>query len=201
MSVIASVEYLLSFIEELEEFRSKVIPSEQDEIKDNKPEEQLKLKLAKWLGHEPESAVIKTIKYLRLRRNHIAHVREDLSEGYGSLIKNHSSQLNSYWSKQPAELNGFDFAKKSYAEFEINEVFALINLSRICMRKIDSTVLSSITEEAILDYELPKFLENKKLNGLTEDVKSRKFSTFLQHQYGKKMLCADAVIRAHLQRT
>lgn len=199
MSVIASVEYLLSFIEEIEEFRAQITPSVHDEIKNKKPEEQLKLKLTNWLGNEPESAIIKTMKYLRLRRNHIAHVREELSDGFRSLIKNDSNQLNTYWSIQPTELNGFDFAKKSYAEFEINEVFTLLNLSRICMRETDSAVLSTIAEEEIAHYELPSFLENKKLNGLKIDVKSRKFSAFLQHQYGKKIPCADTVIRTHLK--
>jgi len=144
MSVIASVEYLLSFLEEIEEFRAQIIPSVHDAIKHKEPEEQFKLKLTSWLGNEPENGIIKTIKYLRLRRNHIAHAREDLSEGYRSLIKNDSNYLNIYWSKKTTELKGFDFAKKSYAEFEPNEVFALINLSRICMREIDSIMLSSI---------------------------------------------------------
>lgn len=197
MSVIASVEYLLTFIEEIEKFRSQVLPSANDEMKNERPEEQLKLKLTIWLGSEPESAIIKTIKYLRLRRNHIAHVREDLSEGYQSLIKNHSNHLNVYWSKQTTELNGFDFAKESYAEFEIDEVFALINLSRVCMREIDSMILSTISEEAIANHELLSFIKNKKLNGIKIDRKSRKFSSFLQHKYGKRISCADSVIRAH----
>lgn len=199
MIIIASVEYLLSFIEEIEKFRSKVIPSVHDTIKDMKPEEQLRLKLTSWLSSEPERPIIKTIKYLRLRRNHIAHVREDLNEEYHSLIKNDSNHLNIYWSKKITELKGFDFAKKSYAEFETNEVFALINLSRICMREIDSTRLSTISEEAIANYELHFFLENIKLNGIELNVKSRKFSALLRHQYGKNISCADSVIRAHFK--
>lgn len=199
MSVIASVEYLLSYIEEIEEFRANVIPSVHDDITDKKPEEQLSLKLSNWLGENPESAIIKTMAYLRLRRNHIAHVREEMSDGYHSLVKNDANHLNAYWSKQSTELNGFDFSRKSFSEFEVNEVFALINLSRVCMRKIDSLMLSTIPEESIANYELPNFLSNKKLNGLTVDVKSRKFNAFLQHQYGKKMLCADALLRAHLE--
>jgi hypothetical protein len=67
------------------------------------------------------------------------------------------------------------------------------------MRKVDSLMLSTIPEESIANYELPDFLDNKKLNGLTVDVKSRKFSAFLQHQYGKKMSCADTVLKAHVK--
>ncbi|MGO2340202.1 MAG: hypothetical protein ACTH5M_06370 [Psychrobacter sp.] len=96
-------------------------------------------------------------------------------------------------------MKDFDFAKKNYAEFEIDEVFALINLSRICMREIDSSILLSIPEEAIANYELPYFLENKKLNGLELDRKSRKFSAFLMHKYGKKISCADTSIRIYLE--
>ncbi|MDV6315207.1 hypothetical protein [Idiomarina sp. HP20-50] len=199
MGVIASVEYLLSYIEEIEEFRAYVMPSDYDDVTDKKPEEQLRVKLSNWLGEDPESAVIKTMAYLRLRRNHIAHVREEMSDGYSSLVKNDSNYLNNYWSKQPTELNGFDFSKISFSEFEVNEIFALINLSRVCMRKVDSLILSTISEESIANYELPAFLANKKLNGLTFDIKSRKFNAFLQHQYGKNMSCADAVLRAHVE--
>ncbi|AEF04626.1 hypothetical protein [Alteromonas naphthalenivorans] len=199
MSVIASVEYLLSYIEEVEGIRANIMPSVHDEITDKKPEEQLNLKLRHWLGKDPESAIIKTIAYLRLRRNHIAHVREEMSDGYRSLIKNDSNHLNTYWAKQSTKLNGFDFSKKTYDEFEVNDVFALINLSRVCMREIDSLVLSTISEESIASYELPRFLANKKLNGLTVEVKSRKFAAFLQHQYGKKMSCADALLRDHME--
>lgn len=199
MSVIASVEYLLSYIEEIEELRANITPSVHDDIKDEKPEEQLNLKLSHWLGKAPESALIKTMAYLRLRRNHIAHVREEMSDGYRSLIKNDSNHLNTYWAKQPTKLSGFDFSKKTYDEFEVNDVFALINLSRVCMREIDSLMLSTISEESIASYELPSFLANKKLNGLTVEVKSRKFAAFLQHQYGQKISCADALLRAHLE--
>jgi hypothetical protein len=199
MSVIASVEYLLSYIEEIEEFRANVIPSAHDDVTNEKPEEQLRLKLNSWLGEDPESAIIKTMAYLRLRRNHIAHVREKMSDGYSSLVKNDSNYLNNYWSKQPTELNGFDFSKMTFSEFEVNEIFALINLSRVCMRKVDSLMLSTIPEESIANYELPDFLDNKKLNGLTVDVKSRKFNAFLKHQYGKKMSCADTVLKVHVK--
>lgn len=196
MSVIASVEYLLSYIGEIEEFRARVMPSVHDGVNNEKSEEQLRLKLKKWLGKEPESALIKTIAYLRLRRNHIAHVQEVANDAYSSLLKNDSNQLNTYWAKQSTELNGFDFSKKSFSEFEVNEVFALINLSRVCMRSVDSLILSTIPEENIAGYELPNFLSDKKLKNLTIEVKSRKFNTFLQHQYGKKISCADALLRA-----
>ena len=157
MSVIASVEYLLSYLEEIEEFRSNVKESIHDGITDKKPEEQLRRKLSHWLDEDPDGAVIKTMAYLRLRRNHIAHVREEMSDGYRSLIKNDSNYLNNYWAKQATELNGFDFSQQSYAEFEVNEVFALINLSRVCMRKVDSMMLSTIPDESIATYELPNF--------------------------------------------
>ncbi len=199
MSVIASVEYLLNYIEEIEEFRSKVMPSVHDGIENSKPEEQIKQKLTNWLDKEPESEIIKTIAYLRLRRNHIAHVEEDMNGVFSTLIKNDSNNLNKYWLKQATELNSFDFSHKSYAEFEANEIFALINLSRVCMRKIDAMMLSTIPEENIAKYVLPVFLANNKLNSLTTDAKSRKFEAFLLHQYGKKMECADRILRAYFK--
>ena len=199
MNVIASVEYLLSFIDEIESFRSEIMFSGEPEINSNITEEQLEIKLTNWLGRKPESAIIKTIKYLRLRRNHIAHVRKDLSKEYYSLIKNDSNHLNTYWSKQSTKLNGFDFSKESCLEFDVNEVFALINLSRICMREVDATILSTIPKEAIVKYELLRFLENKKNKGLELDTQSRKLNVFLRNKYGEEISCSDSVLRSYLK--
>ncbi|EPL3927459.1 hypothetical protein [Morganella morganii] len=199
MSVIASVEYLLNYIEEIEIFRSKVIPSEHDLIKNQKPEEQVKEKLKHWLKKEPENELIKTISYLRLRRNHIAHVEENMNEAFRTLVKNDSNNLNKYWSTHAIKLNSFDFSSTSHSEFKANDIFALINLSRVCMRKIDEMVLSTVHEENIVRYILPTFLSNKKLNGLKLNVKARKFNAFLQQQFGKKMECANSLLKDYLE--
>lgn len=199
MNVIAAVEYLLSFIEGIQEFRSEVTLSNYDTPKNIKAEEMLEINLTNWLGKKPESAIIRTIKYLRLRRNHIVHVQKDLTKEYRSLIKNDSRQLNTYWSERTTKLNDFDFAKESSLEFEINEVFALINLSRICMREVDTAVLSTISEEMLVNYELSIFLKNNQLNGIELDRTAHKFKSFLRHQYGKEILCSDSVIRAYFE--
>lgn len=99
--------------------------------------------------------------------------------------------------KQNTKLKNFDFAKEGYAEFEIDEVFALINLSRACMREINAVILSTIPEEVIVNYELPLFLENKKINGKKLDVRYRKFNAFLRDKYSKKFSCSDSIIRTY----
>ncbi|WP_134082375.1 hypothetical protein [Thiohalophilus thiocyanatoxydans] len=97
VSLISAVEYLLYYIEEIEDYRASVLPSLHDSINDDKPEQQLASKIKAWGGNEIHSAIIKTIKYLRLRRNHIAHLGEEMTQDFSSLIKNDANHLNGYW--------------------------------------------------------------------------------------------------------
>jgi hypothetical protein len=191
MSLIAAAEYLLNYIEDIEVYRSLVLPSPYDSIFNEKPEEQLKDKLKGWHGRDIDIAIIKTVKYLRLRRNHIAHVREEMSDGFSSLVKNDANFLNKYWGSKTTELYDFDFSNREYSTFSVKDVFALVNLTRVCMRLIDEVVVSTVAPKDIAQFEIGEFLENKSLNGMVESKKVRKFKAFIQHKYGVSIECSE----------
>jgi len=198
MSLITAVEYILNYIEEIEKYHSYVAPCDHDSIKDNKPEEQLKKKIKGWLGTGPEIAIIKTIRYLRLRRNHIAHVRDEMSQEFSSLLKNDSNLLNSYWMAKPSELYDFNFSKEEYSSFSVNEVFSLVNLTRICMREVDKIVVSTLSIEDIAQYEISEFLKNDDIKRLKISSKIRKFRAFIKHKYGTPLQCSEEEYTAYV---
>jgi hypothetical protein len=191
MSLISAAEYLFSYIEDIETYHSFVNPSAYDLISEEKPEEQLSQKMKGWQGHEMDSAIIKTIKYLRLRRNHIAHAREEMNDGFSSLVKNDANFLNRYWDSKTTELYNFDFSKKEYSIFSVEEVFALVNLTRVCMRIIDNSIVSTLDLKDIAQFEMSEFLENKSLNRLPIAKRLRKFRAFLKYKYGVSIPCSE----------
>jgi hypothetical protein len=144
------------------------------------------------LGIDIDAALIKTISYLRLRRNHIAHVREEMSDGFTTLVKNDANFLNKYWGGKKTELYDFDFSNKEYSTFSANEVFTLINLTRVCMREIDELITSSLSENDIAQYEIKEFLKNKANNGLSLATKIRKFRAFIKQNHGITIQCSES---------
>jgi hypothetical protein len=181
---IASVEYMLCYIDEIEKFRASVLPTEHDSIKDEKPEIQLGEKFKRWPGKPLEKALIKTITYLRLRRNNIVHLNEKMSPDYSNLVKNDSRFLNRYWKATKANIYDFDFSKTDFSTFTDNEALALISLTRICLKVIDKEILSTINNLDIAKYEIDCFLENKDLNRLVVARKTQKFMGVLKQKYG-----------------
>jgi len=197
VSLIAAVEYMLYYIEEIERYRAKVLPSVHDSLHSNKPEEQLENKLKEWSGKAPNNAIIKTIKYLRLRRNHIAHLNDEMSQDFKSLIRNDATQLNNYWKSRETEIYDFDFAKTDFSLFSESESLALINLTRVCLKIIDEIILSTIEPTIIAQYEIIEFLKKKSINGLTDSKKSSKFRGMLVSKYGSGIGCTDEEFEAY----
>jgi len=181
---IASVEYLLNYIEEIESYHSLVYPTAFDSISNEKPEEQLLQKIQSW-SKNIEIEIIKTIKYLRLRRNHVTHLSEDLNDALKSIIKNESNQLNKFWKNMPTQLYDFCFTNQECSTFTVNEIFALVNLVRVCMRKVDEVITFGIEYNKIAKYEF-NLLKSGKLNLNNNSKNLRKFNTLLKNKYGVK---------------
>lgn len=197
VSLIGAVEYLLSYIAEVEEFRASVVPTEHDQIKHERPEEQLRQKLQSWVGHDPlDSALTMTIKYLRLRRNHIAHVRDEMSQDFKDLTKNHAAHLNRFWQAQPTEIYDFDFSNADYSSFNPDEALALVNLTRVCMKQIDEAILASISATDIAKFEIINFLSRPGIRGISEARQANKFRAYLRHRYGREIGCSTDEFRS-----
>ena len=192
VSLVGAVEFLLNYIKDIEGFRALVLPTPHDGIRTEKPEEQLNQKLQAWSeGCQFDGELVKTIRYLRLRRNHFAHVREEMSQEFKHLLKNDAHHLNKYWASQPTDLYDFNFSDSDFSKSASNEALALINLVRVCQKKIDACVMSSVGRLDIARYEAPSFLVNPKHRNLDGSRQADKFRGFLKFKYGKGFECTD----------
>lgn len=184
VNIIAAVEYMLCYINDIEGYRAAVLPTPFDSKTSDKPEEQLQEKLKGWLGKQPDSSIIKTINYLRLRRNHLAHLSDKMSNDFSSLVKNDANCLNKYWGEKKTNIYDFDFSNRDCSTFKENEALALINLIFVCIKIVDEMVLSSISMTDIAKYEIVEFLQNKLINGRSLLSRRSKFRGVLLAKYG-----------------
>ena len=66
-----------------------------------------------------------------------------------------------------------------------------MNLTRVCLKIVDNTVLSTISPSEIAQYEIIEYLNNKSLNGLPIAKRVRKFRGVLQSKYGALIECTE----------
>lgn len=195
ITLISSIEYLLNYIDEIQDFRSKIAPSVADQESDEKPEIQLEKKLNYWIESDEIKGLIKTIKYLRLRRNHIAHVRASLTDDLKSLVRNDSNYLNKYWGGKRTNIYDFDFSNMNMSEFGDAEILAIVNLSGVCMKIIDELVIQSIDTDDIVKYEVARFDSELGKTQIPLRKKVSKFNGYLAGNYGLLSISEDEYIK------
>lgn len=187
LALVSAVESLLSYSDEIQSFRAELIPTTADAIKHERSEDQLSLKLAHW-GNAPHEALTKSLTYLRLRRNHIAHVNQEPHPSLRSLTKNYGIMLSTYWAQQPTNLPGLSFSSKNFSVNTDQEAFSLLNLCRIVMEKYDDLVCATIPQPHMESFALRNFIaSNKNLRGRSLVDRYRKFSAHFRDNYGSQL--------------
>jgi len=201
--LVLGTEYLLSFIEEVELFREEVVPGSPQKIFCDAAENQLLQKLLIWERRPVERPIFRTVTYLRLRRNHLAHARTELSSDLKRITSQESTELNSYWGKRRTKLDGFDFSDKAVNRFSTEESFSIINLIRVCIEEIDLMVVNSIGVMDIMKYELNVM----RFPNIVGKNTSRKYSTRLKNIIRRKYLIdvdlvdSERIVQARLEST
>ncbi|MEP3047697.1 MAG: hypothetical protein ABJL55_18135 [Roseibium sp.] len=109
MGVVASVEHLLAYMEEVQTFREGLIADDGEEIRDDAEEEQLRLKISRWRGSEPTSQYYRTLGYFRHLRNHYAHVNQKPVSAFATYVRSYGTPLNSLWNNGVTDVHGVDF--------------------------------------------------------------------------------------------
>jgi len=182
-SMSLGVEHLLSFLDEIRELKQEVSVTSESPKKSDTPEERMKNNFKYWGVDAIDSAIFKTIKYLRLRRNHIVHARTELTEEYERFLRNESHHLTTFWSGRTS-LEGLDFSSKNITEFSAPEVYSCAKLLRVCMGEVDSAIASTFSESSLIVYMTQEILErDKKLKGSVK-VLARKVRRCLIEQFG-----------------
>ena len=117
-----------------------------DEYSD-KPEENARLALVDAASPPIDTEVFETLKYVRLRRNHIAHLREDPGKELATLIRQRGTHLNRYWD-EPAEITFADWPSETLSEAE---AVGLLKHLRICIEQIDEAAGQCLDDLLVIE--------------------------------------------------
>jgi hypothetical protein len=188
IALVSAVECVISYLDEIQFQRAEIIPSAFDTFKDEKAEEKISHKLTGW-GAKPNLELTKTLAYLRLRRNHIAHANDDPHASLKAVTANYGNLLANHWAKQPSVLSDLQFTSQNYLVSTEKEAFSIINLCRIVMESYDQLLVSTIPQRNLEEFELKRFMaSNKAIAGHKIEARFRKFSAQFRQNYGASVV-------------
>jgi hypothetical protein len=96
-----------------------------------------------------EPNLIKTVKYLRLRRNHVIHAASALTAEFVKTLKYDGPVLQNHW-KSKTTIPAVDFSSEAVRTFTADETISLIKLVRICVEEIDKFLAGELEGAQIL---------------------------------------------------
>lgn len=173
MGVIAAVEHFLAYLEDVQLFRSKLRPSAVDTILDDAEEEQLRKKIKAWAGSSPPPEYFLTFGYLRLLRNHYAHVNDAPHTSLDTYIRTKGTILNRFWKKRGTALQQLDFKTVATSPLTPEIAFEIINVLRISLVEVDRMVAETCgLQEIVLNV-----LQDKKQKRLNPQIPRERLSS------------------------
>jgi hypothetical protein len=201
MAFMTATEHMLRYMSEIQTFRDELSPLTLDLDKDTPPEDGLGIRMRAW-GHSIDDPLVKTIRYLRLRRNQIAHANEAPHQAFLTSIRNDGRFLQKYWDAQPTKLPGLNFSQKEASSFTMPESLSLLNLCYACLRRVDDAIIRSIPIPMLEAQQINRFIEyNKKLNGHTVEMRYSRFKKRFEQSFGLSLQCDLESFITHLSVT
>jgi hypothetical protein len=201
MGIVASVEHALAYVEEIEEFRARLRPSPGDVIAMKGAEDQLYAKMTDWAGAAPAVGPYRTLGYLRLLRNHYAHVNDEPTQAFSSYLANHSHQLQRFWTNGVTDLGGIVFRTFPDESLTPRSAFAVMNLLRVVIEVIDREFVATLDLNDVVDSVMEDMFERVDANDRFAEPLTRKVRAAIQYGYGEKLTSASVRPRvdAYLQ--
>ncbi len=197
-SITLGVEHLLSYISDMVQLKHEIsrVPAVHNDT--DSPEDYLAKSLQAWgvAMVNPITGFIKTIKYLRIRRNHIAHARIRPTNRCRQFIRQHSHELNRFWNERTA-MDGLDFASEDISSFSEPEAYTCMKLLRVCVEEIDLVVASTFDESDLVRYLKREALVRDARIADRPKIIVRKVCRRLDQDFGV-MLKAD-VVKTHIE--
>lgn len=158
-----------------------------EEIEDKKIFEKFFNRLGIDIEKSFEPLEIKTLDYIRLRRNRITH-RATATQGLLlDIVNNHGNKLNEYWDELLKNKRyKIDFSRKMVDDFDKLELFDFLNIYRKFAAKIDQIFITKIGQQTLKNYILEKFLSanDKNIKGFEDDRKKAKFKMYCKVEFG-----------------
>ncbi|WP_259070337.1 hypothetical protein HDF24_14660 [Mucilaginibacter sp. X4EP1] len=143
---------------------------------DTEPEKKLKsLYTTSGLVFTPEY-LLKTLTYIRLRRNHFTHLILTPNSKLTGFISANGNALNAQW-RTTGVVSSIDFTSTTnVAEFQQDEAIELIKLIRICIIAIDQFVGSTLDKNGFITSIVKKEYGHLKTrrNSLIIDERKKK---------------------------
>lgn len=186
MGVIAGVEYALAYFDEIEAFRALAKPSEADVVRADAPEDQLFAKMSRWLGCEPEKGPYRSLGYLRLLRNHYAHVNDDPSPAFASFVAKHAHHLQRYWDNGITDLGAISFRSLPHDALTAEYAFAIMNLLRVSVEKIDRDFASTLEFDDVLNLVAAEAYESAAHHDRAPERLTSRVRSDLELGYGER---------------
>lgn len=143
----------------------------------------------KYIMLPPE--IIKTLTYMRLRRNHSIHISNKISNKLNSIISNEGTKLNSFWRRR-ANLNALDFTSSAINDFGEKETIELIKLVRIILTELDCYIASNLNVNNIIEMLFKEKIDRSiRLNRLRINEISRKIVKLCDMNFGMSVKIDD----------
>jgi hypothetical protein len=163
---------------------------EAEDIEDKKIFEKFFNRLGIDIEKSFEPLEIKTLDYIRLRRNRITH-RATAAQGLLlDIVNNQGNKLNEYWDGQLKNKRyKIDFSRKTVDDFDKLELFDFLNIYRKFAAKIDQLFINKIGQQTLTNHILEKFLiaNKKSIKGFKDDRKKAKFKMYCKVEFGYKI--------------
>ena len=160
---------------------------EAEDIEDKKIFEKIFNRLGIDIEKSFEPLEIKTLDYIRLRRNRITH-RATAAQGLLlDIVNNHGNKLNEYWDERLKNKRyKIDFSRKTVDDFDKLELFDFLNIYRKISAKINQLFINKIGQQTLTNYILEKFLSanDKSIKGFKDDRKKAKFKMYCKVEFG-----------------
>jgi len=141
-----------------------------------------------------EPSLLKTVKYLRLRRNHVIHGATELSTEYSKLLRHDAPGLQKFWEAR-SSIPGLDFRCKYPRTFSPSEAITLVKLVRVCLEEIDSVVAGQLLPNWIFKSINAGLLMNRpelrQRNPVVVSRRIRKIKNNAKEMYGLRALSVD----------
>jgi hypothetical protein len=200
VALVFAVEALLRYLEKLQDFGEELSPSGAVFDKDTVAEDRLTGRLEAWHG-QLDTPIVKTIRYLRVRRNQVAHDNRTPHKAYVDAIRNDAHLLEKYWLSQPIKLPGLDFAQLDALTFTTSESLSLMNLCAVCLVKVDDAFIKCISIEKLENRQISDFAKNNRHSERrTMEVRFRRFKRQFKAAYGLNVQCDLEHFRTEIEK-
>lgn len=187
MGVVASVEHLLAYVEELQALRETLVATAGDPIFDDALEEQLRLRIARWKGAAPTPEYFRTLGYFRHLRNHYAHVNSQPNAAFSTYTRSYGTPLNKFWDNGRTNLHGIDFRTLPSARLTPDLAFGIMNLLRVCLWHIDDIVADTLSLPDAVRWIVQDIRSIPRNRGMSRDRLVSKVTARLEMEWNLKV--------------